>query len=80
MMDIPIVRPIHIYGGNHSVLCNTTIPELQLNKKVQSTANHYVREGVARDEWHTAYVNTHENEAGLLAKLLPSGQKREKFV
>ena len=39
-----------------------------------------MREGVARDEWRTAYVNTNENEADLLTKPLPNGEKRRKFV
>ena len=39
-----------------------------------------IREGVARDEWRTAYVNTHDNEADLLTKKLPSGPKRKGFV
>jgi hypothetical protein len=36
--------------------------------------------GVANDEWRTSYVNTHENEADLLTKLLPAGEKRREFV
>ena len=31
-----------------------------------------LREGAARDEWRTAYVNTHDNPADLLTKPLPS--------
>jgi hypothetical protein len=45
-------------------------------KKNQSIAYHFVWEGVARDEWRTTYVNTHDNEADLLTKLLPSGERR----
>ena len=33
-----------------------------------------------RDEWRTAYVNTHENPADLLTEPLPAGMKRNKFV
>ena len=39
-----------------------------------------VREGAARDEWRTTYVNTNDNEADLLTKQLPSGDKRRGFV
>ena len=46
-----------------------------LNKKLQSIANHFVWEGETQDEWHMAYVSTHDNEADLLTKLLPSGEK-----
>ena len=42
-------------------------------------AYHFVREGVARDERLTVYVNTHENMADLFTKPL-SGPKRIKFV
>ena len=80
MMGIPCEGPAYIYGDNQSVLANTTIPDSTLKKKNQSIAHHFVREGVARDEWRTTHVNTHENEADLLTKQLPSGEKRRKFV
>lgn len=80
MMGIPVTGPCYIYGDNKSVLYNTSIPDSTLKKKSQSIAYHFVREGAARDEWRTAYVNTHENEADLLTKVLPSCEKRKTFV
>lgn len=80
MMGIPVLGPVYIQGDNQSVLANTTVPESTLKKKSQSICYHFVREGVARDEWRTSYVNTHENEADLLTKLLPTGDKRHNFV
>ena len=80
MMGIPILGPVYISGDNQSVLANTTVPESQLKKKCQSVAYHFVREGVAQDEWRTAYVRIDENEADLLTKLLPSSDKRRNFV
>ena len=80
MMDIPVEGPTYIYGDNQSVLANTTIPDSTLKKKSQSIAYHFVREGVARDEWRTSYVNSHENEADFLTKQLPHGEKRKGFV
>ena len=80
MMGIPCEDPTFIFGDNQSVLANTTIPDSTLKKKSQSIAYHFVREGAARDEWRTTYVNTHENEADLLTKQLPSGEKRNSFV
>jgi hypothetical protein len=80
MMGIPVLGPAFIQGDNQSVLANATIPESTLKKKSQSIAYHFVREGAARDEWRTSYVNTNENEADLLTKLLPSGGKRQGFV
>ena len=79
-MGIPCGDPTFIYGDNQLVLANTTIPDSTLKKKSQSIAYHFVQEGTARDEWRTTYVNTHENEADLLTKQLPSGKKRKSFV
>ena len=56
------------------MLANTTIPDSTLKKKSQTIAYHFVREGVAWDEWRTSYVNTHDNEAD------PHGEKRKGFV
>jgi hypothetical protein len=80
MMGIPCDAPAYILGDNQSVLANTTVPDSTLKKKSQSICYHYVREGAARDEWRTSYVNTHSNESDLLTKLLPSGDKRKGFV
>ena len=79
MMGIPCNGPVYIQGDNQSVLANTTIPESTLKKKSQSLCYHFVREGVARDEWRTTYLNTNENEADLLTKIL-GGVKRKSFV
>ena len=80
MMGISLLdEPAYIYGDNKSVLANTTIPDSTLKKKSHSITYHFVREGVARDEWRTSYVNTHDNPADLLTKPL-SGMKRRNFV
>ena len=80
MMGIPCEGPAYIYGDNQSVLANTTIPDSTLKKKSQSIAYHFVREGVAKDEWRTTYINTNDNPADLLTKPLPTGEKRTQFV
>ena len=80
MMGIPCESPAYVHGDNQSVLANTTIPDSTLKKKCHSLAYHFVREGAARDEWRTAYVNTHANPADLLMKPLPSGDKRNGFI
>ena len=80
MMGIPCDGPAYIQGDNQSVLANTTIPDSQLKKKSQSIAYHFVREGCARMEWMTSYINTHLNKADLLTKVLPHGEKRKGFV
>ena len=78
-MGVKVDEPAFVFGDNQSVLCNTTAPASTLKKKQYALAYHFVREGVARDEWRTAYVNTHENLADLLTKPL-TGPKRIKFV
>ncbi len=80
MMGIPVNGPCYVMGDNQSVLANTSDPGSTLKKKSQSIAYHFIREGVARQEWRTAYVNTRENESDLLTKLLPFGEKRKQFV
>ena len=57
----------------------TTAPASTLKKKQCALADHFVREGVARDEWRTAYLTTDENVADLFTRCL-SGLKRWKFV
>jgi hypothetical protein len=79
-MEIPCEGPAYIRGDNQSVLASCGIPDSILKKKSQSIAYSFAREGAARDEWQTLYVNTHNNEADLLTKLLPSGAKRRGFV
>ena len=79
-MGIPVEGPAYIGGDNQSDLENTTIPDYTLEKKRQSIAYHFVREGAARDEWITNYISTHDNEADLPTKHLPSGDKRKGFV
>ena len=80
MMGIACPGPTFIYGDNQSVLCNTSLPQSTLKKKSNSIAYHFVREGCARDEWRTTYINTHDNVADLMTKPLAAGEKRTKFV
>ena len=80
MMGISCEGPVCIEGENQSVLANTSIPDSTLKKRCQSIAYHIVREGVARDERRTAYIRSADNEADLLTKMLPSGDKRKVFV
>jgi len=80
MMGIPVEDAAYIFGDNQSVLANTTNPGSTLKKKCAAVAYHVVREGVARGEWVTAYINTHDNIADLLTKPMASGDKRNGFV
>ena len=80
MMGITCEDPACVHGSNQRVLANTTMPESTLKKKSSSLAYLLTREGVAIHDWTTYYVNTNENEADLLTKVLPFGAKRRKFV
>ena len=80
MLDIPCEGCTFVYGDNKYVLYNISIPESTLKKKSQGIAYHFVREGCARNEWRTAYVNKHSNPADLLTKPLAAGVKRSGFV
>ena len=79
MKGIPVVGHAYVFGDNQSVLANTTIPDSTLKKKSQSIAYHFVREGSARNEWRTTYINTNDNDSDLLTKVLPYGEKRRRF-
>ena len=80
MMGIPVEEKGFVWGDNQSVLANTSRPESTPKKKSNQVVYHFVREGCARNEWHTAYCNTHSNVADLMTKPLPGGEKRWKFV
>ena len=80
MMGIPCEDPDFFYGDNKLVLANTYMPGSTLKKKLNSLSYNFIREMCARDEWRTAYVNTHFNLADLFTKCLPSGEKRWGFV
>ena len=59
------------------VLWITTIPDSTLKKKSNSISYQFVREGVARDEWRTAYIKTYANPYNLMTKALPAGINRK---
>ena len=80
IIGIPCEDPAFDYGDNKSVLCNTTISESTLNKKSNSIAFHFVREGDAMDEWRTGYINTDLNPADLISKPVKNGESRRTKV
>ena len=80
MMGIPVEFPTFTFGDNQSVLVNSSKPHSSLKKKSSSVAFHFVREGVAKDEWRVAYLNTHSNCADMGTKSLPGGEKRTRHT
>ena len=76
---ILVTEPSFVYGDNQSVLCNMTAPQSTLKKNSNAIALHFVKEGYARDQWRTTYINTNCNVVYLMTKPL-SGEKRWNFV
>ena len=75
MIGIPVEGTDYIEGDNRSFLTNTKIQYSTTNKNSKSIEYHLVREGVAREERRTAYVSNHANDADIITKKLPSGEK-----
>ena len=71
---------VTFFGDNQSVLNNSSNPDSRLNKKSNSIAYNFVREGVARDEWRCTYVKSENNQSDLLTKVITDGQKRSRHV
>ena len=80
MMGIPMKPTAYVFGDNQSVLVNSSIPHSTLKKKSCSIAYHYVREGVANDEWRLSYVPSAENRADILSKPISGGAKRTQLT
>ena len=78
-MGIPYDFPSNFYGDNQSVLINYSKPFSMTKKKSGSIAYHFVREGVAKDEWKVTYISTHDNVTDIMTKSL-IGEKRVKFT
>ena len=80
MMGLPCDETTYIYRDNQSVLANNSSPAYQLKNRSNLIDYHFFHEGVARYEWRTTYVNTHDNTLDLVTKDFPSGEKPWKFV
>ena len=79
-MGIAVDIQSFIFGYNQSVLSNTSLPHSKLKKKSSSIAYHFVREGAAKNEWKTTYLNTNLNPSDMLTKSSPGGNKRTHFT
>ena len=62
------------------MLWNTAVTDSTLKNKSCAVAYHFVREGVAKGEWKTTYINTNHNPSDMLSKSLPGGEKRQRFT
>ena len=75
MLRILVELLTYIFGDNQYVLVNSSKPHSSLKKKSSSIAFHFVREGVVKDEWRVAYLNTNYNPADMATKSLDGGEK-----
>ena len=80
MMGIAVDIPSFVFSDNQSVLLNTSLPYSKLKKKISSIVYHFVKEGAAKSEWKTTYLNTNLNPSDMLTKSLPGGEKRARFT
>ena len=80
MFVILVEHSADVFGHNQHVLSNSSKPHCVLKKKSASIAYYFVRDGVAKNEWRTTYLNTHLNPAELCTKSLPGGEKRTRFT
>ena len=80
MIGIPILGPTYCFADNMSIIYNTQSPESTPKKKSNSICYHAIREAIAGGEMLTAHVPTNKNPADLGTKVLPGGEKRDKFV
>ena len=79
MMGNSVVGPCLVYSDNQSILVNSRNPDSMLKKKSNSIANHFVREGCARDIWRCTYIKSEDNLKDVVTKVLAYGEKRINF-
>ena len=70
MMGIAVDGLAYFFGNEKYVLCNTTSPDSMSKNKSQIIAYRLIRKGLSRDECWRSYVNTHDNHAEILTKVL----------
>ena len=76
MMGVRVDAPSYIYGDNQAVVMNTQRPESQLGKKNNSICYHFARESVAMGESLVTHIETANNYADLMTKVLYGGRRR----
>jgi hypothetical protein len=74
MMGVPIDGPTYTFVDNQSVIKNLPVPESCLRKKSNAIVYHAVREAVAMGELVVTFIPSLQNIAGLMTKVLSSGE------
>jgi hypothetical protein len=70
MFGIPLEGPDNTFCDNTSVVASSTLPTSTLKKKHNSISYHRVREAIATNMLHIAWVETGKNVADMLTKPL----------
>ena len=76
MMGIPIDGSTSVFCDNKSVVTNASVPESTLNKKHLEICYHAIREAVAARVMRICHIDSKENLADCLTKLLVAAMKR----
>ena len=79
MLGIIVDFPSCMFSDNQSFLASSIYPHSKLKNESSSIAFHFVREGVAKDEWIITYLNTKFNTSDILTKSLSAGIKQTRF-
>ena len=75
-MGVPIDGTTYIFGDNMPVIFNTSRPESQLRKKLNSICYRAVQEAVAMGECMTTHIPNLLNFSDLLTKVLYGSNRR----
>ena len=76
MFGILVECLAYVFGYFQSFLSNSSKPHSALKKKYSSIANHFVGEGVAKNDSRTVCLKTHLNPSDMCTNSLPSDEKR----
>ena len=79
MMGVPIQGPTNLFVDNESVVKASMNPESTLSKKHVSIAYHLTRESFAAGIVNLYFINSKDNLADLLTKVLPYRDRRDIF-
>jgi hypothetical protein len=71
MLGVPLEGLVNAFCDNSSVVLNSTQPASTLKKKHNAIAYHKVREAIASNMMHLAWVHSSKNLADMLTKPLP---------
>ncbi len=78
-MEIPLEGYAYVKVYNMSVVRNLSVPELQLKKKSNSIAYHFVRQLVVADVARVSYEPGESNLADMLTKI-QAGTTRQRLA